>query len=106
PDDLRSHRERRVSVPVAGDLQGVCAHVPSLRLPLVSRGDRAYSPQMVGSWHASWHSSERVPVLTRPEPAPIRGRVFSAWSRTWSGARRQETSGSPPGSGSPSCPGP
>src|SRR2546421_5692704 len=35
-----------------------------------------------------------------------RGRVFSAWSRTWSGARRRETSGSPPGSGSPSCPGP
>ena len=33
-------------------------------------------------------------------------RVFSAWSRTWSGARRRETSGSPPGSGSPSCPGP
>ena len=45
-------------------------------------------------------------ILGWPEPAPIRGRVFSAWSRTWSGARRRETSGSPPGSGSPSCPGP
>ena len=31
---------------------------------------------------------------------------LSAWSRTWSAPRRRETSGSPPGSGSPSCPGP
>jgi hypothetical protein len=31
---------------------------------------------------------------------------LSAWSRTWSEPRRRETSGSPPGSGSPSCPGP
>ena len=45
-------------------------------------------------------------ILGWPEAAPIRGRVFSAWSRTWSGARRRETSGSPRGSGSPSCPGP
>ena len=40
------------------------------------------------------------------KPAPIRCRALSAWSRTWSGPRRRETSGSPPGSGSPSCPGP
>jgi len=33
-------------------------------------------------------------------------RALSPWSRTWSGARRRETSGSPPGSGSPSCPRP
>ena len=39
-------------------------------------------------------------------PAPIRRRALIAWSRTWSGARRRETPGSPPGSGSPSCPGP
>ena len=45
-------------------------------------------------------------ILRWPEPAPVRGRVFSAWSRTWSGPRRRETSGSAPGSGSPSCPGP
>src|SRR3954453_11816410 len=37
---------------------------------------------------------------------PAAGRLFSAWSRTWPGARRQETSGSPPGSASPSCPEP
>jgi hypothetical protein len=45
----------------------------------------------------------RSPPLTA---APIRRRALSAWSRTWSGPRRRETSGSPPGSGSPSCPGP
>ena len=39
-------------------------------------------------------------------PALIRRRALSAWSRTWSAPRRRETSGSPPGSGSPSCPGP
>jgi hypothetical protein len=38
--------------------------------------------------------------------APIRRRALSAWSRTWSGPRPRGTSGSPPGSGSPSCPGP
>ena len=41
-----------------------------------------------------------------PKPVPILGRALSAWSRTWSGPRRRETSGSPPRSGSPSCPGP
>jgi putative transposase len=30
--------------------------------------------------------------------------LLSASSRTWSGPRRRETSASPPGSGSPSCP--
>lgn len=45
-------------------------------------------------------SSEIRSLLADP-PA-----VFSSSSRTWSGARRRETSGSPPGSGSPSCPGP
>ncbi len=44
--------------------------------------------------------------LGGPKPAPIRRRALSAWSRTWSGPRRRETSGSPPGSGSPICPGP
>jgi hypothetical protein len=34
-----------------------------------------------------------------PKPVPIRGRALSAWSRTWSGPRRRETSGSPRGSG-------
>jgi hypothetical protein len=46
---------------------------------------------------------DTIPPLTA---APIRRRALSAWSRTWSGPRRRETSGSPPGSGSPSCPGP
>lgn len=32
------------------------------------------------------------------------GIALSASSRTWSGPRRRETSASPPGSGSPSCP--
>jgi putative drug exporter of the RND superfamily len=41
-----------------------------------------------------------------PKPALIRRRALSAWSRTWSAPRRRETSGSPPGSGAPSCPGP
>lgn len=40
------------------------------------------------------------------ERALRRGRVLSAWSRTWSGVRRWGTSESPSGSGSPSCPGP
>ncbi|MFJ8989504.1 Tn3 family transposase [Streptomyces sp. NPDC102279] len=40
-------------------------------------------------------------------PADRRGhRALSAWSRTWSGPCRRGTSGSPPGSGSPSCPEP
>jgi hypothetical protein len=42
----------------------------------------------------------------RTEASPVRRRALSAWSRTWSAPRRRETSGSPPGSGSPSCPGP
>jgi len=46
---------------------------------------------------------DAIPPLTA---APIRRRALSAGSRTWSGPRRGETSGSPPGSGSPSCPGP
>ncbi|MET7736776.1 DoxX family protein [Streptomyces sp. NPDC005402] len=41
----------------------------------------------------------------KAKPAPIRRRALSAWSRTWSGPRRRETSRSPPGSDSPSCPG-
>ena len=45
-------------------------------------------------------------VRTRIRSPPIQRRALSAWSRTWSGPRRRETSGSPPGSGSPSCPGP
>ena len=54
-------------------------------------------------------------LVSRPSPAMLpRGAALdlhpigrlSAWSRTWSGPRRRETSGSPPGSGSPSCPGP
>ena len=53
-----------------------------------------------------WVVGSATRSLGGPKPALIRGRVFSAWSRTWSGARRLETSGSPPGSGSPSCPGP
>jgi putative transposase len=40
------------------------------------------------------------------EPRADPRSALSAWSRTWSGPRRRETSGSPPGSGSPSCPGP
>lgn len=52
---------------------------------------------------ASEHSATRS--LGGPKPALIRRRALSAWSRTWSAPRRRETSGSPPGSGSPSCPG-
>ncbi|MDT0305454.1 alpha/beta hydrolase [Streptomyces sp. DSM 44917] len=49
--------------------------------------------------------------LRRPEESAdairrfLRLRALSASSRTGSAARRRETSGSPPGSGSPSCPG-
>jgi len=32
-------------------------------------------------------------ILGWPEPAPIRGRVFSAWSRTWSAARLGKSPG-------------
>ncbi|MGH3768401.1 MAG: helix-turn-helix domain-containing protein [Pseudonocardiaceae bacterium] len=40
-----------------------------------------------------------------PSICPVTpGRALSASSRTWSGPRRRETSASPPGSGSPSCP--
>ena len=53
---------------------------------------------------ASEHGATRS--LGGPKPALIRRRALSAWSRTWSAPRRRETSGSPPGSGSPSCPGP
>jgi len=41
---------------------------------------------------------------TRRTSALIRRRTLSAWSRTWSAPRHRETSGSPPVSGSPSCP--
>jgi uncharacterized protein YndB with AHSA1/START domain len=41
-------------------------------------------------------------IVLRSDPMPemgmpIRRRALSAWSRTWSGVRRRETSGSPPG---------
>jgi hypothetical protein len=49
---------------------------------------------------------QRHEILGGPKPALIRRPALSAWSRTWSAPRRRETSGSPPGSGSPSCPGP
>ncbi|MDQ1058430.1 hypothetical protein QFZ23_002331 [Arthrobacter globiformis] len=49
--------------------------------------------------------TQRHESLGGPKPALIRRRALSAWSRTWSGPHRRETSGSPPGSGSPSCPG-
>jgi cation diffusion facilitator family transporter len=58
---------------------------------------------------AGWQSIDR---LIHPQPlhnlwwvaAAGGGIALSASSRTWSGPRRRETSASPPGSGSPSCP--
>ncbi|WP_366139750.1 HEAT repeat domain-containing protein [uncultured Modestobacter sp.] len=47
------------------------------------------------------------PPASTPRSAPSgRPPGLSAWSRTWSGPRRRGTSGSPPGSAAPGCPGP
>ena len=73
----------------------VCALAPS-----VTRARTALS-------HRSASDPDDLTFIRRPLRQRRRAqRVFSAWFRTWSGARRRETSGSPPGSGSPSCPGP
>jgi MFS family permease len=71
--------------------------------------------EMPAAAEATWssrrrrnHLNGRVATLGDPTEGklPSRGRVFSAWSRTWPGARRRETSGSPPDLGSPRCRGP
>ncbi|MGW0808124.1 DinB family protein [Nonomuraea sp. NPDC002799] len=52
-------------------------------------------------------AKEGVQAQAASEPRVRTAPIFvSAWSRTWSGVRRRGTSGSPSGSGSPSCPGP
>ena len=56
-------------------------------------------------WSGRAPSSSELRRLLRRSRSVVRRRALSAWSRTWSGARRRETSGSPPGSGSPSRPG-
>src|SRR5207253_9505551 len=85
-----------------------CAADRSRTVELGSAFTRCVSgvKKLAGSACVASRSPNGHGILGWSEPAPIRGRVFSAWSRTWSGARRRETSGSPPGSGSPSCPGP
>ena len=50
--------------------------------------------------------TQRHEILGWPEARADPTWALSAWSRTWSAPRRRETSGSPPGSGTPSCPGP
>jgi hypothetical protein len=54
------------------------------------RARRLRGLRRAGPAHGSPNGHE---ILGWPEPAPIRGRVFSAWSRTWSGARRRERPG-------------
>jgi len=51
---------------------------------------------------ATMRNPERQTELTSPDNVL----VTRLDVRTWSGQRRRETFGSPPGSGSPSCPGP
>ena len=53
---------------------------------------------------ASTTVRSKAPAYTLRDLA--RRRAITAWSRTWSGARRRETSGCPPGARSPRCPGP
>jgi hypothetical protein len=50
------------------------------------------------------NSSTFLRGMLPPPPTSSKGIALTASSRTWSAPRRRETSASPPGSGSPSCP--